>query len=188
MTNGAYTSTTSSRAPDPNPYACQKNFIIMITDGQPSSDDFATSGSDTGGFSSFRTGLVGDYAPDAVGDLDIGTDSTPEEGNPPFQTGTATGYLDDIAKAMQDVDFRPDKSGTQKIDVYTIGFATDPVANSLLAKTAARATAVRVGGEARPDSALVDAIETSSPSHSPSRPPVLQPAPPTAAFFSIPAE
>ncbi|HEY8156880.1 MAG TPA: PilC/PilY family type IV pilus protein [Myxococcota bacterium] len=138
MTNGAYTTTSSDIAADPNPYACQKSFVIMITDGQPSADNFATSGNETQGFSSFRTALVGDYAPDAPGDLDIGTDGTPEEGNPPFMAAEATGYLDDIAKAMQDVDSRPDKTGVQKIDVYTIGFATDPVANVLLAKTAAQ--------------------------------------------------
>ena len=37
---------------------------------------------------------------------------------------------------------RPDLTGTQKVDVYTIGFATDDVANALLAKTAARGNGI----------------------------------------------
>ena len=135
-TTGAYTTTASSWPPDPVQQACQKNFIVMITDGQPSGDDFTTSGNETQGFSVFRTQLVGNYAPDAVGALDIGTDSTPEEGNPPFQATDATGYLDDIAKAVQDIDIRPDLTGNQHIDIYTIGLATDPVANALLQHTA----------------------------------------------------
>ena len=166
MTDGACvgspcSGSTGARAPDPAPASCQKNFIIMITDGQPSNDNFATSGSETQGFSSFRTGLVGDYAPDSVGDLDIGTDGTPEEGNPPFQDANATGFLDDIAKAMQDVDMRPDLTGTQKVDVYTIGFATDNVANALLAKTAARGNGLFAASSQAQEltDALVNAID-----------------------------
>ncbi len=160
MTDGAYTTTTSLRAPDPAPASCQKNFIIMITDGQPSGDDFGVSGNETQGFSIFRTQLVGDYAPDTVGALDIGTDSTPEEGNPPFQASDGNGYLDDIAKAMQDADTRPDLAGTQKVDVYTIGLATDPVANALLAHTAANGNGIfRASWQAQELSdALVEAI------------------------------
>ena len=88
------------------------------------------------GFGSFNS-LVGDYAPDALGDPDIGTDGTPEVGNPPWETADGAGYLDDIAKYMQDVDLRPDMTGVQKVDTYAIGFATAGVANALLAKTAA---------------------------------------------------
>ena len=45
-------------------------------------------------------------------------------------------YLDDIAKYMQENDFRPDMNGDQTIDTYTIGFATDAFADALLSKTA----------------------------------------------------
>ena len=50
--------------------SCQKNFIIMLTDGAPTADNFSTSGATTGEIPSFGSfgGLVGDYAPDALGD------------------------------------------------------------------------------------------------------------------------
>ncbi len=135
MSNGDYTSTYSNRPDDPVTQSCQKNFIIMITDGEPTSDNFATSGSNTQGFSSF-TGLIGDYAPDAVGDPDIGSDSTPEVGSPPWGSSAGSGYLDDIARWMQLNDCRPDYAGVQNVDVYTVGFGTLGPVNSLLQKTA----------------------------------------------------
>ena len=49
-------------------------------------------------------------------------------------------YLDDIAKFMQETDFRPDldphNGNEQVIDVYTVGFTTSPFANAVLQKTA----------------------------------------------------
>jgi type IV pilus assembly protein PilY1 len=132
---GGYT--TSAYLADPVTQNCQKNFIIVLTDGAPTGDNFATSGAPTGSsFGSFNA-LVGDYFDDAPGDPDVGTDGTPEVGDPPWETSDGAGYLDDIAKYMQDVDMRPDKTGVQKVDVYAIGFATSGVANTLLAKTAA---------------------------------------------------
>jgi hypothetical protein len=134
--SGSYT--TSSYLADPVTQSCQKNFIIVLTDGAPSSDNFATSGAPSGSnFGSFDE-LIGDYNPDSPGDPDIGTDGTPEVGDPPWETSDGAGYLDDIAKYMQTVDMRPTGfNGTQKVDVYAIGFATSGVANALLAKTAA---------------------------------------------------
>jgi type IV pilus assembly protein PilY1 len=133
--SGGYT--TSAYLADPVSQSCQKNFIIMLTDGAPTADDFATSGAPTGSsFGSFGS-LVGDYNPDAPGDPDIGSDATPEVGSPPWEISSGAGYLDDIAKYMQDVDARPDLTGFQRVDTYAIGFATSGVANSLLAKTAA---------------------------------------------------
>jgi len=133
--NGDYTSTSSSRPDDPVSEKCQKNFIVMITDGAPTADNFATSGSQTQGFSSF-SGLIGDYAVDMAGDPDIGVDATPEVGSPPWVSSDSAGYLDDIARWMQLNDCRPDLDGTQVVDVYTVGFATRGPVNSLLRKTA----------------------------------------------------
>lgn len=135
LSDGDYSSTSSSWPRDPVTQACQKNFIIMITDGEPTSDNFSTSGSKTQGFSSF-TGLIGDYAPDTAGDPDIGTDSSPEVGSPPWGSSAGAGYLDDIARWMQLNDCRPDHDGTQVVDVYTVGFSTVGPVNSLLKKTA----------------------------------------------------
>lgn len=133
--NGDYTSSSSNRPDDPVTQECQKHFVIMITDGEPTSDNFATSSSYTQGFSNF-SGLIGDYAPDNVGDPDIGTDSTPEVGNPPWGSSAGAGYLDDIARFMQQNDCRPDFDGDQVVDVYTVGFGTLGPVNSLLQKTA----------------------------------------------------
>jgi len=137
MTNGDYTSTTSDRPDDPVTEPCQKNFVIMITDGEPTSDNFSTSGSNTQGFSSFDPNLIGDYAPDLAGDPDIGADATPEVGSPPWGSSAGSGYLDDIAAFMQQNDCRPDYPGeTNVVDVYTVGFGTLGPVNSLLKKTA----------------------------------------------------
>ena len=137
MVNGAGNAPAAEIPADPVDLECRKNFIVVLTDGEPGSDNFATSGSNTDGFGSFGA-LIGDYAPDAVGDPDIGTDATPETG-PPWIDGAGAGYLDDVALFMQQNDLRPVEypSSTQKVDVYTIGLGTTGAAvNSLLQKTA----------------------------------------------------
>ena len=117
----------SNAPPSPVQYKCQKNFVIIITDGESTQDNFvAASGSTGQGFSNFQT-LIGDYNPDG-------------EVEGPFTTGpfspNGTKYLDDIAMYMHQNDFRPDLAGNQTIDVYTIGLTTGPDANALLQKTA----------------------------------------------------
>lgn len=157
--NGDYSS--SSAAPDPVEEECQRNFIIMISDGDPSSDNYGTSGSNTLGFSNFHD-LVGDYAPDAVGDPDIGTDATPEEGSPPWPSASGTGYLDDIALFMQETDCRPDYPDTMNVvDVYTVGFTTTGPVNSLLQKTAANGNGLYFSGNQAEEltEALVSSVQ-----------------------------
>lgn len=127
---GSYTTTSSLIPADPVQYDCQKNFVIIITDGEPTMDDFdnSNSGDNTAqGYSSFG-GLIGDY--NADGETEIG-------GAACVGGAECALYLDDIAKFMQDHDFRPDRAGTQVIDVYTVGFTTTPAANDLLSRTAA---------------------------------------------------
>jgi type IV pilus assembly protein PilY1 len=148
-TNGSKSS--SSAPPSPVQYKCQKNFVIIITDGESTQDDFTCDSSNSCiGFGNFST-LIGDYNPDG-------------EVEGPFTTGpfapNGTKYLDDIAMYMHQNDFRPDMDGNQTIDVYTIGLTTGPAANALLQKTA------QVGGglfahSDHPDdltSAIVNAI------------------------------
>lgn len=111
---------------------CQKNFIVLITDGEPWRDEFAVetsgqSGTTAVGFSNFLN-LIGNYKDN------VGT-STSQCTN-----SRQCWYLDDIAKFMQDHDFLPDATdfpGQQKIDVYTLGFATSAVMNTFLSDTAA---------------------------------------------------
>ena len=125
---GPHTSTISQAAADPMQYACQKSFVLIVTDGVPTQDDFvAANPTDTGqGFDDFLK-LIGDYNPDGE------TENDPDLVCVGCKT---TLYLDDIAKYMAEKDFRPDMSGTQTIDTYTIGFATDAFTSGILSKTA----------------------------------------------------
>jgi type IV pilus assembly protein PilY1 len=138
LSNGDGDAPVDDRTQDPVDLECRRSFIIMLTDGEPTSDNFATSGNDTDGFAAFKSSLIGDYAVDAAGDADIGTDSTPEEGSPWIDSAGA-GYLDDVALFMQQNDLRPVEypDTLQTVNVYTIGFgATGAPVESLLQKTA----------------------------------------------------
>ncbi len=121
--SGSTTSSSSNTPPSPALYACQKNFVIVITDGEPTRDDF--DGMDR---SRFQNDLIGDYNPD---------NDSPEGGveitGGSYETAW---YLDDIAKFMQENDFSYELSGEQLIDTYTVGFTTSPDANAILSKTA----------------------------------------------------
>ena len=121
---------TPPQVPDsPVQYSCQKHFIILITDGAPTRDDFdASNPADRAqGFADFQK-LIGDYAAD--GEVEEQDDAICTDCESAF-------YLDDIALYMQKNDFRPDMSGDQTIDTYTIAFAADSAALDLLQRTAA---------------------------------------------------
>ncbi len=138
---------------DPIIEECQKNFIIMVTDGSPTSDDFgiAWDSNNTRGFGDFRDNLIGDYYTadyDPMGTLppDLGPGGS-EEGAPPWDFSSGTGYLDDIAEFMQTNDCRPDYPNTTNVvDVYTVGFTTTGAVNSLLEKTAERGNGLYFSG------------------------------------------
>jgi type IV pilus assembly protein PilY1 len=114
---------------------CQKNFIVMITDGEPWRDEFAietggSSGNTAVGFDDFFD-LIGNYK-DNVGSSDPQCEATRTH---------QCWYMDDIAKFMQEHDFLPDDTnptmtGLQNIDTYTIGFATSNKMNDFLKATA----------------------------------------------------
>ncbi len=116
---------------DPMEYPCQKTYVVVVTDGTPDRDDFdlELTLDEATGFASFPS-LIGDYhdeGGDGVADAEL--PGNPEE---------TSWYLDDIAKYMQDNDFRPDADfpDDQVIDVYTVGFASDATTNSFLQMTA----------------------------------------------------
>jgi type IV pilus assembly protein PilY1 len=120
---------TPPQVPDsPVQYSCQKNFILLITDGAPTRDDFDISNPTdrAQGFADFHK-LIGDYAAD--GEVEEQDDAICTDCESAF-------YLDDIALYMQNNDFRPDMSGDQTIDTYTIGFAAEDGAEDLLRRTA----------------------------------------------------
>ena len=127
--NGSQTTNLSNTPPSPAQYTCQKNFVIIITDGEPTKDDFDYMNRDR-----FEDDLVGDYNPDNT--LPEAGDETPPDGGGCAYCNETTFYLDDMAKFMQDHDFHRDLAGNQTIDVYTVGFTTGSVANALLEKTA----------------------------------------------------
>jgi type IV pilus assembly protein PilY1 len=134
--DGSRNSSGAPTVPDsPVSNACQRNFVIVITDGEPSKDDFSTEGGGTDiGFGDFTT-LIGDYNVD--GEDELPTTAPDCSGGSSWDCGR---YLDDIAKFMQEVDFRPDipayNGREQFIDVYTVGFTTNASANDLLLRTA----------------------------------------------------
>lgn len=123
---------TNNPPPSPVEFHCQRNFVILITDGEPTRDDFDTDAfpNTDDGFYIFQSNLIGDYA---SGDFAPGDRAGGEECS---SSDECTYYLDDIAKFMNERDFRPDLPGEQTIDVYTVGFTTTQVANDLLESTA----------------------------------------------------
>ncbi len=146
--SGAGGASTTSPPIDPVINSCQKHFVVVITDGEPTQDDFWPSTASTSvGFNDFPganpsgNSLIGDY--NADGENEIWAWQTCGSSAPPVGWPASWNcynysslYLDDIAKYMQDKDFRPDITGTQVIDTYTVGFTTSDFANDLLEKTA----------------------------------------------------
>jgi type IV pilus assembly protein PilY1 len=101
---------------------CQQHFVVYITDGEPTLDDF-----DNMNLSDFQNRYIGDYNSYPGDEVEIPGNFL-EQGF----------YLDDIAKFMHENDFAPgtDYPGMQTIDVYTVGFSTNAAANDLLDRTA----------------------------------------------------
>lgn len=144
----------------PAQYSCQKTFVVLITDGEPTMDNFATTNNTADktnlGFGNFVK-LIGDFNPDNANPENNGSETQANL----FCSGcNSATYLDDVAKYMHERDFRPDMPGAQTIDVYTVGFTTGDAANALLQKTAAVAGG-RFYSSNSPDQlddAIVDAI------------------------------
>jgi hypothetical protein len=112
-------------------YPCEKAFVVIVTDGLPTRDDFdeEVTLNEALGFSSFDD-LIGDYHADGPGE-----DAEERPGGFGLLDERAF-FLDDIAKYMYENDFRPDMAGTQTIDTYTVGFSTDTATNEFLSRTA----------------------------------------------------
>lgn len=140
---------------DPVQYLCQRNYVVLMTDGRPQVDGvaFGNCGSGfsdpycgsnaSGQFSYIESWLGAPYDKDGDGrDPDPGhfsppsgctPNSSPDEEPCEYQNG-GSDYLDDITKVLLDNDLRPDMDGQQALVTYTIGFT---VANSLLQRAAA---------------------------------------------------
>ncbi len=114
----------------PMQYYCQKNYVIIITDGISTQDRHAV----------LASGNLPNYP--KIGDQD-------EDGREPggthevYYDSYGSDYLDDVAKYLYDTDLRTDLENQQNIVTYTIGFELDtsdptmaPKAKDLLQRTA----------------------------------------------------
>ena len=115
--SGTYTS--------PIEYRCQKTYIILVTDGEPTKDDdkFAS-----------KKYIIDSYLSDSH------TDTYNSSGYDYDANGSHYSFLDDVANFLKHTDVRSDLGKTgdfedQTITTYTIGFQT---AQDLLSLTATR--------------------------------------------------
>jgi len=97
----------------PIEYSCQRNYVIVITDGEPTED---------------RDNVL----PTIIGDRDGDQREPIGALHDPDYPNNGSDYLDDVARYLYDTDLRTDLSGTQNINTYTIGFTID---NDLLNRT-----------------------------------------------------
>jgi len=97
----------------PLQYYCQKNYVIIITDGESTMDKNPILAS-------------------AIGDRD-GDGREPGGSNEVYYEYEGSDYLDDVAKYLYENDFSSDLKGKQNIITYTIGFT---VSSPLLERTA----------------------------------------------------
>jgi type IV pilus assembly protein PilY1 len=81
---------------------CQKNYVIIITDGESTKDE---------------DGILATEVKDADGD-----GREPGGANPVYYETEGSDYLDDVAKILQDTDFDPVLKEKQNITTYTVGF------------------------------------------------------------------
>jgi len=108
----------------PIEYYCQRNYVIIITDGEPTQDRNSV----------LRDGASGSPPFPAIGDRDGDQREPIGAPNDPHYPDNGSDYLDDVAKYLYDTDLRSDLTGHQNITTYTIGFTID---NNLLERTAA---------------------------------------------------
>jgi type IV pilus assembly protein PilY1 len=100
----------------PIQYHCQRNYVIIITDGMSTQD---------------RNSILGT----AIGDRDGDQREPIGAPNDPNYESYGSDYLDDVAKYLYDTDLRTDMTGSQNIITYTIGFT---ITNDLLERAASQ--------------------------------------------------
>jgi len=126
----------------PIEFSCQKNYVILMTDGDPTRDDGYRPGDNEGSEDPLDPENHNHILKTVIGDQDA-------DGREPGGANRVhyivygsdmlgTDYLDDVAKYLYTNDLRPDLTGIQNIITYTIGFAITPQHN-LLGRTAALA-------------------------------------------------
>ena len=122
----------------PIQYSCQKSFAVLLTDGLPSSDrDISTNtylkdydGDCTGSNSSQCTS----YDMKKVYAYPGGNGGSPNLDVTPAAGSNSSDYLDDVTKALYEMDLRPDlrnadesERAKNNITTYVVGFADDAI-------------------------------------------------------------
>jgi type IV pilus assembly protein PilY1 len=107
----------------PIQYYCQKNYVVIMTDGISTKD---------------RHSIL-----NTIGDQNSDNREPPGAPNDPNFGSEGSDFLDDVAKYLYNTDLRTDMQGIQNISTYTIGFELDtsdpdnaPKAKDLLQRTA----------------------------------------------------
>ena len=113
--------------PSPIDVHCRQNFVIVLTDGQPTSDLNNHHGSDF-------TNTIGNADGDNSENPDPWTGSQ-QNFVPPFQSGSGSDWLDDVAYYLARTDMVKDNKlpFDQTVYTYTVGFSID---HPLLRETA----------------------------------------------------
>ena len=115
----------------PTEHFCQKSFVVMLTDGFPTSD--ASIASD-----------LQDYDNDCPDPKDPDTYTCSADDVKSYDPGPETDYWDDVALALYDIDLRPDLNNQQgnpyknNLHTYTVGFADKQIKDLQLIKDAAK--------------------------------------------------
>ncbi len=98
----------------PIQFACQRNYVIVITDGESTQD---------------RNSILASKIGDRNGD-----GKEPGGAHEVYYDSSGSDYLDDVAKYLYDTDLSPSFDGKQNVSTYTIGFT---ISSDLLERTAA---------------------------------------------------
>ena len=108
----------------PIQFKCQKNYVIIITDGMSTQDRSSV----------LRNGAtVSPVVYPPIGDQDGDQREPIGAAHDPHYADDGSDYLDDVAKYLYDTDLRSDLEEKQNIITYTIGFTEN---NNLLERTA----------------------------------------------------
>jgi type IV pilus assembly protein PilY1 len=110
---GAQSHFNSGTYTSPIQYYCQKNYVILVTDGISTMD---------------RNPILGT----AIGDRD-GDGREPGGAHEEYYEDQGSDYLDDVAKYLHETDLHSGLQKTQNLTIYTIGFT---ISSSLLERAA----------------------------------------------------
>ncbi|MEW5754842.1 MAG: pilus assembly protein PilY [Pseudomonadota bacterium] len=121
--SGVLDPSNTSKYKSPIEYQCQKNFVVFLTDGEPTYDT----------------------------DADAAIKALPEFSTVTGSSTCSGDCMDELAQYMNNKDCRADLGGDQKVSTYTIGFGADvvhtPPATATAAETLLLNTANKGGGK-----------------------------------------